>query len=241
MLHVIGRLSMSKLNILHVEDSEIDQKIVQSLFLDDYVVTVPDEKSALLEIEKAKFDLVLLDLNLKDSDGLELCQKIKSNSRLSELPVMILSSRSEVGDKVLGFEFGADDYVQKPFHLLELKARVNAIRKRSKFKKAEVKISYGPFSLLLDSFKVEIRNDKSKEVKVVDLTNIEFKLMYYFISNKQRILTRQEILNHVWGQDITVIDRTVDAKISSLRKKLSPNGESIQSIYGVGYKFSINQ
>lgn len=232
---------MNKLNILHVEDSELDQKIVQSLFSDDHVVTVPDEKSALFEIKKNRFDVVLLDLNLKESDGLELCQKIKSSSDLADIPVMIVSSRSDVGDKVLGFEFGADDYIQKPFHLLELKARVKAIRRRVDFKKPELKMSYGPFTLLLDTFRLEIKAKGSKDVKIVDLTNIEFKLIYFFISNKEKILTREDILKHVWGSDVHVIDRTVDAKISNLRKKLNPNEEALQSIYGVGYQFLVHQ
>lgn len=231
---------MHKLNILHVEDSEIDQKIIQSLFPDDRVVVAADESSALGELKKAKFDLVLLDLNLKDSDGLELCQKIKSNLDSSDTPVMIVSSRSEVSDKVLGFEFGADDYVQKPFHLLELKARIKAIQRKRQTKKVETKISYGPFTLLLDSFRLEI-TQKDKKVQTIDLTNIEFKLMSFFMNNREKILTREAILNHVWGgSGVHVIDRTVDAKISNLRKKLNPFEHTLQSVYGVGYQFLVH-
>lgn len=231
---------MNKLNILHIEDSELDQKIIQSLFAEDRVVTVCDEKGALQQLNQAQFDLVLLDLNLEDSDGLELCQKIKTNSTSAETPVMIVSSRSEVGDKVLGFEFGADDYIQKPFHMLELKARVKAMRRKTNTVKAETKMVYGPFTLYVDTFRLEIKQ-KNGETNLVDLTNIEFKLMHYFMKNKERILTREDILKQVWGSHVHVIDRTVDAKISNLRKKLAPYEDLLQSVYGVGYQFLVHK
>lgn len=177
-------------------------------------------------------DLILLDLMLPDMDGFEVFRALKSNSKFTHIPVIMLTARSEESDRILGLELGADDYVTKPFSVKELVARINAVLRRS-YKKTEGRsIKIG--SLVIDSERYEVRIGE----KIIELTLAEFKVLELLASRPGRVFSRNEILNYLWGDEKIVIDRTVDVHISNLREKLGKEGEKLVSVRGVGYKIS---
>jgi len=227
-----------KLNrILHVEDSTIEQDIIKRLFITEEVTSASTENEALSLLETQTYDLILLDLGLAEGDGLTLCQKIKSDHRHKQTPLIIISGKSEISDRVLGLDLGADDYVAKPFNYLELKARTKALQRRARSTNdKQSEINLGP--LRLDPLTFSIFISYQGQSLQQDLTGIEFRLLSYLMKNPDQVLSREQILQSVWKEQVNVGDRTVDAKISLLRKKLGPVGFMLSSIYGVGYKLA---
>jgi len=178
-----------------------------------------------------KPDLIILDLLLPDIDGLEICKDLKSNPELREIPIIMLTAKGEEMDKILGLELGADDYVTKPFSPRELIARTKAVLRRQQKNKVTDKIKVGN-SLLIDSTKHEVWI----KGKRVELTTTEFKILELLASKKGWVFTREKILDHLWGREKAVLDRTIDVHIRHLRKKLGKQGKLIKNIRGVGYK-----
>ena len=199
------------------------------------VVTASDGAEGLVAARKQKPDLIVLDLMLPKMSGFEVCRQLRSEG--NQTPILMLTARGEEADKVLGLEFGADDYMTKPFSLRELVARVKAILRRGEDQKAAAiteSLEFG--EVALDFRKFEAR----KGLKGVDLTPREFRIMKLFAEKPREVIGRDEFLAVVWGDDVNVTNRTVDNQISSLRKKLEPDPEHprhILSIRGVGYKF----
>ncbi len=173
-------------------------------------------------------DLVILDLMLPDMDGMEICRYMRSEDRLSAIPIIMLTARSGEEDRVAGLEMGADDYVVKPFSPRELVARVKAVLRRSG-KKGRIKA--GELLVDLDGHQVFVGG------KRVDLTPTEFKILRMLVRKRGWVLTREKILDEVWGYDKVVLGRTVDVHIKNLREKLGDAGRFIKSVRGVGYKF----
>ena len=187
------------------------------------------------KIKSKKFDLILLDLMLPDGSGLELCKKIKSNSETEATPVVILTAKDDEVDKVVGFELGADDYVTKPFSVRELILRVKAILKRSDTKTkevVEVERQFGDLKIDVDSHEVHV------DSKLIELTALEFRLLKELVDKRGRVQSRDQLLSEVWGYNAEVTTRTVDTHIKRLREKLGSMGKYVQTIRGVGYKFS---
>ena len=176
-------------------------------------------------------DLVLLDLMLPDTDGFEICKTLRRNEAWSRIPIIIMTAKSEESDKIVGLELGADDYITKPFSLKEMTARIKAVLRRSEQKDAARTIEIGGV-LHIDLDKYEIRVGK----ETVDLTSTEFKILGFLASKKGRVFTRDQILDHLWGHDKIVLDRTVDVHIKNLREKLGSASRFIYNIRGVGYK-----
>jgi len=176
-------------------------------------------------------DLVLLDLMLPDMDGLEICKTLRRNDAWSRIPVIIMTAKSEESDKILGLELGADDYITKPFSLKEVAARIKAVLRRVEQPDAGRVIDVGGH-LHLDPERHEVRIGKT----VVELTSTEFKILGLLASKKGRVFTREQILDHLWGHDKIVLDRTIDVHIKNLREKLGPAARLVQNIRGVGYK-----
>ena len=175
-------------------------------------------------------DLVILDLMLPDSDGIEICKYLKSNKDFSSIPIIMLTARASETDKVLGLELGADDYVTKPFSPRELVARVKAVLRR-KTQDSGKKIKIGDILLIdLNKFQVFVENKK------IDLTPTEFRILKILASKKGWVFTRDQILNHLWGQEKAVLDRTIDVHIKNLREKLGKAAKFIKNIRGIGYK-----
>lgn len=182
-------------------------------------------------VDKTKPDLVILDLMLPDTDGLEVCKYLKGKEELAAIPVIILTARDEESDKVLGLELGADDYVTKPFSPKELAARVKAVLRRQVHEEKAKIITVGE-NLTLDSEKYEVWADDKR----ISLTSTEFKILKLLASRKGRVFTRDEILDSLWGHEKIVLDRTVDVHIRNLREKLGKAARFIQNVRGIGYK-----
>jgi len=185
-------------------------------------------------IEADKFSLILLDLMLPDGSGLDLCRELKADPKKNLTPIIILTAKDDEVDKVVGFELGADDYVTKPFSVRELILRVKAVLKRGNVKSEnlEVQRQFGDLVIDVDSHEVFVNNDP------VILTALEFKLLRQLVDRRGRVQSRDQLLSDVWGYSADVTTRTVDTHIKRLREKLGAMGKYVQTIRGVGYKFS---
>ena len=169
-----------------------------------------------------------------DGSGLDLCKKMKSDPDVQNLPIIILTAKDDEVDKVVGFELGADDYVTKPFSVRELILRIKAVLKRGDNKKDIVEIDrqFGDLKIDIDSHEVYVDGE------LVNLTALEFKLLIQLVDRRGRVQSREQLLADVWGYSAEVTTRTVDTHIKRLREKLGTMGKYVQTIRGVGYKFS---
>ena len=224
-------------NILVIEDEpDIRRNLEYNLGREGFKASsVGSLDEANEKLKSKKFDLILLDLMLPDGSGLDLCKKIKSNSETEATPVVILTAKDDEVDRVVGFELGADDYVTKPFSVRELILRVKAILKRSDTKTkevVEVERQFGDLKIDVDSHEVHV------DSKLIELTALEFRLLKELVDKRGRVQSRDQLLSEVWGYNAEVTTRTVDTHIKRLREKLGSMGKYVQTIRGVGYKFS---
>jgi two-component system, OmpR family, phosphate regulon response regulator PhoB len=224
--------------ILAVEDTTESYQLIQRCLGDDYQLTrAINLKEAEANLLRDRFDLLLLDLQLPDGDGLHLCSMLRASERFDQLPVIILSARSATVDKVMAFSIGADDYLAKPFAPEELQARVAAKLRAKEVKETRAfTIQVGELEIDQTSQRVTIKNEEVRED--VALTALELKILMFLSRQKKRVLTRNEILDAVWGQNVHVFARNVDTHVSKLRKKLGRLGHYIQSAHGKGYCFT---
>jgi len=176
-------------------------------------------------------DLIILDIMMPVLDGWEVCRTLKEDKSTAHIPIIILSARSQEMDKVVGLELGADDYVTKPFSPRELIARVRAILRRNRGKKTGDMIEHG--SLIIDRSKHKVVIDQQE----ISLTTTEFRLLEYMAQRPGQVLSRDQILDAVAGYDSIVSDRTVDAHVKTLRRKLGNGKDYIETVRGVGYRF----
>ena len=198
------------------------------------VLSSPNGKSALKLLESNKPNIVILDLMLPDMSGLDLCRQIKNDKKLSNTSIIMLTAKSEEIDRIVGFELGADDYVTKPFSVRELILRVKVlIKKHTTTEQKDTSISLGSIYMNLDAHEVKINQQD------IILTALEFKLLRHLLQRKGRVQTRDQLLGDVWGYSSEVTTRTVDTHIKRLREKLGVVADYIQTIRGVGYKFTI--
>jgi DNA-binding response OmpR family regulator len=226
--------SLAGTQILVIEDDPRMQKVLHRMFREQgYAVTLcSDGQSGLETFRSLKPSAVVLDLLLPNIFGRDVCKAIKAEH--PEIPVIVVSAVSEVADKVLLLELGADDYVTKPFSPRELMARVQAALRRRYKPTATVTYSFGDCEI--DFAKMSAH----RADKAVTLTAHEFKLLKYFVENPERVLSREELLNEVWGYQSYPTTRTVDNHILKLRQKLEPDAAEpryLQTVYGAGYKF----
>ncbi|MBN2754393.1 MAG: response regulator transcription factor [Candidatus Goldbacteria bacterium] len=189
-----------------------------------------DGKSFLKSLVKVKPALVILDLMMPEIDGLTVCKTMKKDNNTSDIPIIMLTAKSSETDKVLGLELGADDYVTKPFSPRELTARVKAVLRRPARGEEEKKIKAGMIEIDTERHKV------STGGKTVNLTATEFNILKILVSKRGRVFSREQILDGLWGDEKTVVDRTIDVHIKHLREKLGAAGKMITNIRGVGYK-----
>jgi DNA-binding response OmpR family regulator len=230
-----GRAQAARTQVLVIEDDPHIQKILQRTFREQgYGVTVcGDGQSGLDAFRASKQSVVILDLVLPNIVGRDLCKIMKSEQ--PGVPVIVLSAISEVADKVLLLELGADDYMTKPFSPRELMARVQSALRRPRVQVAAT-ATYSFGSCEIDFAKMSARRGG----KPITLTAHEFKLLKYFVENPERVLSREELLNEVWGYNSYPTTRTVDNQILKLRQKLEPNAAEphhLQTVYGAGYRF----
>ncbi len=183
-------------------------------------------------LKEAKPSLILLDIMLPEEDGLSILGKLRKSEETKDIPIIMLTAKSSEIDKVKGFEMGADDYIPKPFGMMELVARVKA-RLRSNGKKVSLS-EYNIGSLYVCPKKHVVKVDGN----LVSLTLKEFEMLCMLLENRQVVLTRDQILNKVWGYSFDGESRTVDVHIRTLRQKLATAGDIIQTVRGIGYKIS---
>ena len=197
------------------------------------VFTAPDGEEALSNIKKVLPDVLILDLMLPGISGLDVCKSIRADDDIRDMSIIMLTAKGEEIDRVIGFELGADDYVTKPFSVRELILRVKVLLKKQRESLVENKlVTFGPIRIDLDAHELKI-NDKE-----IVLTALEFKLLQHLVKRKGRVQTREQLLGDVWGYSAEVTTRTVDTHIKRLREKLGNTSDYIQTIRGVGYRFS---
>ena len=224
------------MNLLLVEDErELSKSISTYLFQSKFFVeTAFDYSEARDRIRENRYDCVILDISLPGGTGLHLLQALKKANRPEG--VLIISAKNAVDDKIAGLDLGADDYLSKPFHLGELSARINSIIRR--------RMLDGNNEVLMGKLKI---NTAGKTVACdnapVDLTRKEYELLLYFASNRNRVVTKEAIIHHLWGDHANLVDSydIVYAHIKNLRKKITDAGcpDYIKAVYGMGYKLAI--
>jgi len=225
--------------VLVVEDErDVAELIRYNLTREGYdVVIAPTGTDALKQVREARPDVVLLDIMVPHLNGWEVCRRLKQDAETRAIPVIMVTGRVEEGDKVLGFEMGADDYVTKPFSPRELLARIRAVSRRGRAvdgadKKAQLKAG----DLEIDRYRFEVR----MKGKAVDLTPKEFELLAILVGAPGRVFGREELLDVVWGHDGFVEPRTVDVHVARLRGKFAAAklpSPGVETVRGVGYRF----
>ncbi len=224
---------MARKKILIVEDEkDIVVMVEYNLRKEGYTtVSVLTGKGAVAAAKKEKPDLVILDLMLPDIDGFEVCKNLKANDITKHMPIIMLTAKSREADKVTGLELGADDYVTKPFSPRELVARIKAVLRRKESHVSKKTIESG--KILIDS----VRHKVFVSGKEIELTHTEFKLLEFMAGRPGVVLSRDRLLDGVFGYDAGIYDRTVDAHIKALRKKLGKARDHIETVRGAGYRF----
>jgi DNA-binding response OmpR family regulator len=224
--------------VLIIEDDESIRMALEDDFrLENYAVQVAsDGIDGLEKASDPEVDLVILDVMLPGMNGFDICKTLRSQG--SKTPIIMLTARGQEIDRILGLEFGADDYVTKPFSPRELQARVKAVLRRTEKNADDAEIDlFRTGDLEVDFQRYECRI-KGRDI---NLTAHEFELLKFLINNRERVVDRDELLDEVWGKDVVVSIRTIDTHMANLRKKLQDNiskSRYIISLRGVGYKFS---
>jgi two-component system, OmpR family, alkaline phosphatase synthesis response regulator PhoP len=222
-------------------DDEVDilEFLKYNLEQDNFeVYTSTNGKDALKKISQ-KPDLIVLDIMMPEMDGFELYQQIKSNKEYQDIPIIFLTAKSGETDEIKGLDLGASDYIQKPISPKKLIARIKSNLRKSdqtekKYKEFKnLKIG----TLEIDVEKFEVKVDSKKKF----FPRKEFQLLYYLAQNPGRVINRETLLKEIWGNDVYVIDRTIDVHIRKIREKLGKHSELIETIKGVGYRFKHNE
>lgn len=215
------------------DDSSIQKLVIYTLKSQGYEAegfTLPSQFDKAMA--KRKPSLIILDLMLPEVDGLTILSNIRSNPETAQIPVILLTAKTSEYDKVLGLDSGADDYVAKPFGMMELLARIKALLRRTQGTKP-IKIDhlqYRDLTINLNEHVVKVKGD------VVVLTRKEYELLRLLLENRGHVLTRDQLLTQIWGYDFDGESRTVDVHVRTLRSKIEPCGSYIETVRGVGYK-----
>lgn len=220
--------------ILVVEDErDIARVIAYNLKQAGFdVVTANDGETAMRAAREEQFDLVILDLMLPGISGTEVCRRLKQAPQTARTPIIMLTAKGEELDRVVGFELGADDYVVKPFSVRELILRVQAILRRGNSGEAqEERVQFGVLRFDRAAHRAWVEGVE------VALTAREFKLLTTFYDRRGRVLSRDTVLDDVWGTDTDVTERNVDTHVKRLREKLGAAGDYVETVRGVGYRF----
>ncbi len=222
--------------LLIEDDKDIVELVRYNLEKEDFqVLAVGDGVSGLAQVKKSPPDLLLLDLMLPKLSGLEICKDIRRDSSLNRLPILMLTARGDEADRVVGLELGADDYVTKPFSPRELVARVKALLRRAEPAGDPVKaIEVGKLIIDPASYRV------TRAGKPVTLSTLEFRLLYYIAAHPNKVFSRDQLLDAVWGSDRFVTPRSVDVYVRRLREKIEPDPENpahLKTVRGAGYLF----
>ncbi len=225
-------------NILVVEDEPAIQELLafnvtQCGFR---AIQAMDVASATAEINRALPDLILLDWMLPDTPGVELARRLRADQRTRNIPIIMLTARTDERDKVMGLESGADDYITKPFSPRELMARIRAVLRRRMPQMSEDTVRAEGLELSPTTHRVSANGSS------LDLGPTEFRLLHFFMTHAERVYSRAQLLDQVWGDHVFVEERTVDVHIRRLRQAMEPSGldRLVQTVRGSGYRFSSN-
>jgi two-component system, OmpR family, alkaline phosphatase synthesis response regulator PhoP len=225
---------MHKKRLVLIEDEEDIATLikVQAETLGYKLHIEGDGINGLRAIEREKPDLIILDIMLPGENGLEVCRKVKNHPELKKIPVILLTAKGEETDIVLGLELGADDYITKPFSPNILFSRVKALlRRTSEPNKIPKIVHFGEFSLDIERYILK------KGDQQINVTLSEFGILRRLVSNRGKVLTRNQLLDDLQEEDSVIVDRNIDVHIASLRKKLGPDFQWIETVRGVGYRF----
>jgi DNA-binding response OmpR family regulator len=218
------------------DDANICELFKFYLSKEDYIVsTAQDAQEGISVFKFFKPDLILLDIMMPDKDGYVLCREIRE---MSSVPIIMVTGKDEEFDKVLGLELGADDYIVKPFGMKEVCARIKAILRRTTNSVEETEIEavkFEHFEISIVKYELKLRN------KVIEIPPKELELLYFFAANPNRVFTRDQLLDKVWGFDYLGDSRTVDVHVKRLREKVDGVSEywQLKTVWGVGYKFEL--
>lgn len=219
-----------------MEDNVEIQILLEACLDGHQLVFATTVKEAARLLESHMYDMAILDLGLPDGDGLEILTFLYGRRQEHEIPVIVLSGKSDTSSKVLAFSVGAEDFVSKPFDPAELRARVVAKLKRyERLNDSSEWLRIGDLNLSVPMQKVLLKTKDGKE-QAIELTSLEFKLLHTLLRAPERVFTRDYLLDRVWGNQMSVVDRTVDTHISHLRKKLGESQIEIETVVGSGYR-----
>ncbi len=226
---------MNSIKILVVDDESRMRKLVKDFLTKRGFMVIEasnGEEAIDLFVEDKEIALVILDVMMPKMDGWEACKEIRE---ISDVPIIMLTAKSDERDELLGFDLGVDEYITKPFSPKILMARVEAILRRTSSVSSEELLSAGEIELNIAAHTVKVSGN------LVELSYKEFELLNYFVVNQGVALSREKILNHVWNYDYFGDARTIDTHVKKLRNKLGDCGDYIKTIWGMGYKFSVEE
>ncbi|MDI1483903.1 response regulator [Polyangium sp. y55x31] len=221
-------------NVLIVEDERDLQRVLSYNFKQAGfdVVSAMNGETALRAVKEEPFDLVILDLMLPDMPGTEVCKRLKQSPETANIPVIMVTAKGEEVDRVVGFELGADDYVVKPFSVRELILRARAILRRAEGTPPDgAKIDFGVLRVDRAAHRAWVNGEE------IAFTALEFKLLVVLFDRRGRVMTRDVLLDEVWGSHVDVTARNVDTHVKRVREKLGLAGDYIETVRGVGYRF----
>jgi two-component system, OmpR family, alkaline phosphatase synthesis response regulator PhoP len=227
---------MTKSRVLVIDDEkDLVELVSYNLKKEGFLVSSAlDGESGFAAAIRELPDIILADLMLPGIDGLEVCQRLRSESRTARIPIIMLTAKSAESDRIVGLELGADDYVTKPFSPRELAARIKAVLRRvspQSSATSSATVRHGDLTIDMG------RRDVSCKGKCIALTATEFRLLHHLANHPGRVFSRSELIDAALGREIAVIDRTIDVHVTSLRKKLGDCGEWIETVRGFGYRF----
>ncbi len=226
---------MAKGNVLVIDDeADLIELVRYNLSKEGFEVSAAmDGESGLAAARRGAPDVVVIDLMLPGIDGLEVCRALRADDRTAHIPVIMLTAKDTESDRVVGLEIGADDYMTKPFSPRELAARIKAgLRRIAPRQHVPELVKQGDLSIDLQ------RHEVSCGEKLINLTATEFRLLQFLAARPGRVFSRSELIDGALGRDVTVLDRTIDVHIMSLRRKLGNCGDNIETVRGFGYRFS---
>jgi two-component system phosphate regulon response regulator PhoB len=229
------RSTMSKATVLAIDDErDLIELLRYNLIGEGFeVISACDGKSGLSLASRERPDLILVDLMLPDIDGFDVCRLLRAEDRTAQIPIIILTAKTNASDRIVGLEIGADDYVTKPFSPRELTVRIRALLRRSVgCQEPPAVLRRGDISIDLNTHEV------CCGVRIVELTATEYRLLRFMASHPARVYTRSALIDGALGRDFAILDRTVDVHIVALRRKLGACGKWIETMRGFGYRFA---
>jgi two-component system, OmpR family, alkaline phosphatase synthesis response regulator PhoP len=238
---MIQSVAVPKVRVLVVEDEHDIAGLIKHTLErsgEMAVETISSGDAALKFVTERTPDLIILDLNLPVLSGVEVCRILRSRPNTAQTPIIMLTARTSESDRVIGLDVGADDYVTKPFSLRELAARVRAVMRRGRRTESEgtgtaASMTFQGKHLVADFDAVSVAVDGTP----IRLTRREFELLRYLVENRNRVLSRDRLLERVWGYDRVIETRSVDVHVGRLRAKLGQAGQQIETVVGLGYRF----